>query len=129
MGWGDADLVNRWRETELAVAREQPRDPLDRIASEHGLVVVDTGYAYHVKSPDIDKATGLEAVSAELGLAPSDFLAVGDSENDAPTFDVVGRSVAVSNADKRAREAADVVTTAGFADGFLEAVDRFATRV
>jgi hydroxymethylpyrimidine pyrophosphatase-like HAD family hydrolase len=124
--WADADLVNRWRETELAVAREMPRDPLDRIASDHGLVVVDTGYAYHVKSPDIDKATGLQAVAEELGLAPDDFLAVGDSENDAPTFEVAGRSVAVGNADERALAAADHVTEASFADGFLEAVERFA---
>ena len=127
LGWGGADLVNRWRETEVAVAREMPLAPLKRIASDHGLVVVDTGYAYHVKSPDIDKGTGLNAVAAELGLAPSDFLAVGDSENDAPTFEIAGRSVAVANADERAREVADVVTGASYADGFLEAVERFGT--
>ena len=126
LGWGAADLVNRWRETELAVAREMPRDPLDRIAADHGLVVVDTGYAYHVKSPDTDKGAGLRAVAEELGLAPDDFLAVGDSENDAPTFEVAGRSVAVANADERARATAEYVTEAAFADGFLEAVERFA---
>ena len=127
LGWGGADLVNRWRETEVAVARTQPRDPLDRLAAEHGLVVVDTGYAYHVKSPDIDKGSGLAAVAAELGLVPDEFLAVGDSENDAPTFEVAGRAVAVANADERARASADDVTDAGYADGFLEAVERFAT--
>lgn len=126
LGWGNADLVNRWRETEVAVAREQPREPLDRLAAEHGLVVVDTGYAYHVKSPAIDKGTGLTAVGAELGLTPADFLAIGDSENDAPTFELAGRSVAVANGDDRALAAADHVTDAGYADGFLEAVERFA---
>jgi phosphoglycolate phosphatase (TIGR01487 family) len=127
LGWGEADLVNRWRETEVAVAREMPLGPLERLADEHGLVVVDTGYAYHVKSPDVDKGKGLAAVAEELGLATGDFLAVGDSENDAPTFEVAGRSVAVANADERALAAADHVTDAGYADGFLEAVERFAT--
>jgi phosphoglycolate phosphatase (TIGR01487 family) len=125
LGWGDADLVNRWRETELAVAREQPREPLDRIAGNHGLVVVDTGYAYHVKSPAADKGTGLDAVATELDRSPDAFLAVGDSENDVPTFEAAGLSVAVANADDRVRAAADHVTEAGYADGFLEAVERF----
>jgi hypothetical protein len=123
LGWGAADLVNRWRETELAVSRDSPLDPLEAVARDHGLVVVDTGFAYHVKSPDVDKASGLRAVADALGLAPDDFLAVGDSENDAPTFEVAGHAVAVANADDAAKRAADRVTSAGFADGFLEAVE------
>ncbi len=126
LGWGGADLVNRWRETELAVSREMPLAPLQTIAEEHGLVVVDTGYAYHVKSPDINKGKGLAVVAAELDLESRDFLAIGDSENDVSTFDVAGRSVAVANADDSALAAADHVTDAHFADGFLEAVERFA---
>ncbi|WP_302081155.1 phosphoglycolate phosphatase [Salinibaculum rarum] len=126
LGWGEADLVNRWRETELAVAREMPLEPLVEIASEHGLDVVDTGYAYHVKSPSVDKGSGLDVVAAELNLRSEAFLAVGDSENDVPTFEVAGRSVAVANADDLALAAADHVTAASFADGFLEAVERFA---
>ena len=122
LGWGGADLVNRWRETELAVAREMPLEPLRDIANEYGLVVVDTGFAYHVKSPDVDKGKGLEAVAAELGVDPADFFAVGDSENDVSTFEVAGDAVAVANADERARVAADRVTGAAYADGFLEAV-------
>lgn len=125
LGWGSVDPTNRWRETELAVAREQPREPLDRIAGNHGLVVVDTGYAYHVKSPAADKGTGLDAVATELDRSPDAFLAVGDSENDVPTFEAAGLSVAVANADDRVRAAADHVTEAGYADGFLEAVERF----
>jgi hypothetical protein len=122
LGWGAADLVNRWRETELAVSRESPLDPLAAIAADHGLEVIDTGYAYHVKSPGVDKGRGLLAVAEDLGRAPETFVAVGDSENDAPLFERAGRSVAVANADDRARAAADHVTTASHADGFLEAV-------
>lgn len=124
LGWGTVDPVNRWRETELAVSREQPLAPLVEIAERHGLAVVDTGYAYHVKSPDVDKGRGLESVAGLLGRDPSEFAAVGDSENDAELFDRVGRAFAVANADGTSKAAADAVTEGSFADGFLEALDR-----
>ena len=124
LGWGAVDMVNRWRETELAVSRDQPLEPLERIADEHGLTVVDTGYAYHVKSTAVDKGTGLETAARLLDREPGEFVAVGDSENDAEVFGVAGASYAVANADESATAAADVVTEASFADGFLEALDR-----
>jgi phosphoglycolate phosphatase (TIGR01487 family) len=123
LGWGGADLPNRWRETELAVSRESPLEPLERIAADHGLDVVDTGFAYHVKSAAIDKGVGLRAICTELGLDPETFLAVGDSENDVATFEAAGVSVAVANADEAALAAADHVTEGAYGDGFLEAVE------
>jgi len=122
LGWREIDFVNRWRETEIAVARDQPLAPLESIAFEHGLDVVDTGYAYHVKSPDVSKGQGLEVIADELGVDPETFLAVGDSENDVSTFDVAGEAVAVANADDAALATADWVTDGSYADGFLEAI-------
>ena len=124
LGWGESDLVNRWRETELAVSRERPLDLLRELAGEHGLNVVDTGFAYHVKSTDPNKGLALQTVAAELGYEPSDFAAVGDSVNDVEMFDVVGESYAVANADEHAQDAADEVLDESNADGFLAAVDR-----
>lgn len=123
LGWGPVDLVNRWRETEVAVSRSQPLEPLQQIAAGHGQEVVDTGYAYHVKSPDVDKDLGLETAADVLGYEPGDFLAVGDSENDAELFTIAGESYAVANADEHALAAADYVTEASYADGFLEALE------
>ena len=123
LGWGGADLVNRWRETELAVAREQPLEPLERIAAEHDLTVVDTGFAYHVKPAGFDKGTGLARVASALDRSPAEFASIGDSENDAPAFERAGIAVAVGNADDRARATADHVTDASYADGFLEAIE------
>jgi len=122
LGWRAIDFVNRWRETEIAVARDQPLAPLESIAAEHGLEVVDTGYAYHVKSPDVSKGQGLEVIADELEIDPGAFLAVGDSENDVSTFEVAGETIAVANADDAALAAADRVTDGSYADGFLEAV-------
>jgi phosphoglycolate phosphatase (TIGR01487 family) len=121
-GWGEADLVNRWRETEVAVGRTVPKAVVEELAEAAGLHVLDTGFAYHVTSPSVSKGRGLERLAAELDRAPADFVAVGDSENDAELFESVDRAVAVANADERARGAADHVTAASYAEGFLEAV-------
>jgi phosphoglycolate phosphatase (TIGR01487 family) len=129
LGWGNVDMVNRWRETEVAVARDQPLEPLERIAADHGMDVVDTGYAYHVKAPDVDKATGLETTARLLDLDTEEFAAVGDSENDAEMFGVTGRPFAVANADETAKAAADETTDASFADGFLGALGQLASTV
>ena len=123
LGWGEPDFVNRWRETEIAVSRDQPLAPLERIAAEHGLGVVDTGFAYHVKSPEVDKGRGLEAVAEALGRPVTGFAAVGDSANDADMFRVAGESYAVANADGAAKAAADTLLDESYADGFLAAVE------
>lgn len=128
-GWGGADLVNRWRETELAISRDSPLEPLERIAAEYGLEVVDTGYAYHVKSPGFTKGTGLTRLAGEREFDPGSVVAIGDSVNDVPAFELAHLGVAVANADTAALAAADHVTTAEFGDGFLEAVEWVCDRI
>ncbi len=119
LGWGGSDLVNRWRETEVAVNRASPLAPLEALAEDHGLEVVDTGYAYHVKDPAITKGEGLKAICAALDRPVEEFVAIGDSENDVSTFAVVGRSFAVANADETALAAADEITEERYAAGAL----------
>jgi len=123
LGWGPADLTNRWRETEIAVARDQPLGPLEEIAAEHGLEVVDTGFAYHVKSAGIEKGRGLKSVARLLDRDPGEFVAVGDSENDVSTFGVAGDSYAVANADEKAKRAADVVLDETYSEATLGVLD------
>jgi phosphoglycolate phosphatase (TIGR01487 family) len=122
LGWGALDIVNRWRETEVAVSRASPVEPLRELAAERGLDVVDTGFAYHVKSPAVDKGRALRTAADRLGLEGEDFVAIGDSENDAAAFQAAGRSFAVANADATAKRAADSVTEAAYSEGFLEAL-------
>ena len=123
LGWGDLDLANRWRETEIAVSHDAPLDPLSSIADDHGLEVVDTGFAYHIKSPTVSKGKALAAVAETLGVSLSSFVAVGDSENDVGMLERADESFAVANADPPARRAAETVTEGEYADGFLEAID------
>ena len=124
LGWGPEDTVNRWRETEIAVQRDQPVEPLREIAADHGLEVIDTGYAYHVKDPDVEKGEGVETIADHVGFDPAAAVAVGDSINDVSTFAVVGRSFAVANADDAAKAAADEVLADEHADGTLAVLER-----
>ncbi|WP_330632354.1 phosphoglycolate phosphatase [Halocatena halophila] len=127
-GWGGADLVNRWRETEYAVAIDQPLEPLRALAHEAGLRVFDTGYAYHVTDPSIDKGAGLCELCDRLSIDPASVVAIGDSENDVAMFEVAGEAIAVANADERAAAVADRQTSNGYASGVLEALESVVDR-
>ncbi|WP_394739362.1 phosphoglycolate phosphatase [Natronococcus roseus] len=124
LGWGEEDTVNRWRETEVAINLEQPIEPLREIAAEYGLEVVDTGYAYHVKDTNPNKGDGVETIADRVGFDLAETVAVGDSINDVSTFEAVGRSFAVANADAAATEAADEVLEEAHADGTLGVLER-----
>jgi len=119
IGWSLDGTVNRWRETEVALPLDANEALLREAAAEaDGAVdVVDTGYAYHVKPAGVSKGRALERLAATLGVAPAEFVAIGDSENDVSTFAVAGESYAVANADDAARDAADHVLEAGYMDG------------
>ncbi|RDI70443.1 phosphoglycolate phosphatase [Halopelagius longus] len=123
VGWGEFDPVNKWRETEVAVNLSADEDLLREVAAEYDLEVLDTGYAYHVKTPGIEKGDGLRAICETLDLDPAEFVAIGDSENDASTFEVAGRSYAVANADDVAKAAADEVLEESYMDGTLSVLD------
>ena len=126
LGWGAADTTNRWRESEIAASIDADEDLLREVAAEFDLEVVDTGYAYHLKTPGVEKGEGLVAVADLLDIDPSEFVAVGDSENDVSLFETAGTAYAVANADDRALAAADRVTDDGYFDGtrsVLEALE------
>ncbi|WP_423996859.1 HAD-IIB family hydrolase [Halorubrum trapanicum] len=129
IGWGDGDTVNRWRETEVALSTDVDAALLREVAAAvDDVEVVDTGYAYHVKSTSVSKGRALRVVADALGLAADEFVAVGDSENDVSTFGVAGESYAVANADAAAREAADEVVEDGFMDGTVSVLERLRER-
>ncbi|WP_434522317.1 HAD-IIB family hydrolase [Halorubrum sp. AS12] len=129
VGWGTGDTVNRWRETEVALSPDADAALLREVAATvDDVEVVDTGYAYHVKSTGVSKGRALGVVADALGVDPAAFVAVGDSENDVSTFGVAGESYAVANADDAAREAADEVVEEGFMDGTVSVLDRLRER-
>jgi hydroxymethylpyrimidine pyrophosphatase-like HAD family hydrolase len=66
----------------------------------------------------VTKAAGLDEVVRDLGIDPSDVLAVGDGRNDAEMLAWAGRGVAMGQAPLEVRQIADAVTGT-FAEGGL----------
>jgi len=78
--------------------------------------------AVMVLPPGCNKASGLKAALAEIGLSPRNVVASGDGENDHALFELSEYSAAVANAVPKLKEAADYVTVHHHGDGVLEIV-------
>jgi len=118
-------LSPTYRFTDLAFARTVPSAEVREILKDHPVQVIDTGYAIHLQAPGIDKGTALEALAEEMGLQPSDFLAIGDSVNDIHMLMMAGVGVTVANAHPDTKAAAEFIAEKEYGDGFVEAVSRY----
>lgn len=65
----------------------------------------------------VSKASGLDYIAQQLGVAPADALAIGDGRNDVEMFRWAGRGVAMGQAVEEVRDAADAVTLSVDEDG------------
>lgn len=115
----------RYRFTDIALERTFDASKAALRAEELGLPVeiIDTTYAVHIKDRRVDKGTGLKRISERMGLLPSDFAAIGDSNSDIPMYRLAGYRASVGNASEELKEISDYVSTASFGDGFAEIVD------
>jgi Cof subfamily protein (haloacid dehalogenase superfamily) len=73
----------------------------------------------------VSKASGLERVCRELGVAAADVLAIGDGRNDVEMLQWSGRGVAMGQAPLEVQEAADDVTRTVEEDGAAVELDRW----
>ena len=71
----------------------------------------------------VNKATGLEAALAELGLSAHNVVGVGDAENDHAFLSRCECAVVVANAIPSLKEEADLVTQGRHGEGVAELVD------
>jgi phosphoglycolate phosphatase (TIGR01487 family) len=114
-----------YRFSDLAFARTVPTDEVKTILRDHPVKVIDTGYAIHLQAPGIDKGTALLALAREIGMAPADFLAIGDSVNDTRMLTTAGIGITVANAHPDTKAAAQYVAEKEYGEGFVEAVEHY----
>ncbi len=72
-----------------------------------------------------NKGTGLLAVAKHFGMTADDCYVFGDSNNDAPMFDVAGHSIAMGNSCEELKAIADYVTDGVDDDGLYHAFEHF----
>jgi Cof subfamily protein (haloacid dehalogenase superfamily) len=77
--------------------------------------------------PSVHKASTVERLLAESGVAPEDVVAFGDMPNDLELIRWAGHGVAVGNAHPLLKEAADEVTASNDEDGVAIVIERFLT--
>jgi hydroxymethylpyrimidine pyrophosphatase-like HAD family hydrolase len=88
------------------------------------LQVVFNKGAVMILPSGVNKASGLVAALAELGLSPHNAVGVGDAENDHAFMRVCECSAAVANALPAVMNTADIVTKGDHGGGVAELIDR-----
>jgi HAD superfamily hydrolase (TIGR01484 family) len=110
-------IVSTWRPNETAVLEAIQSLGLDlQITFNKGAVMV--------LPSGVNKATGVRAALAELGISPHNAVGVGDAENDHGFVELCECAVAVENAIPALKETADLVTMQPRGGGVEELCER-----
>jgi hydroxymethylpyrimidine pyrophosphatase-like HAD family hydrolase len=72
----------------------------------------------------VDKAAALLTLGQQLGIAPTEMVAIGDAENDMTMLRLVGLGIAMGNASPEVQAVADWVTDTNNQDGVATAIAR-----
>lgn len=113
----------------IVATREPHESTVLQVIHDQGLelqVIFNKG-AVMVLPPGVNKATGLAAALAELGLSRHNVVGVGDAENDHAFLSQCECAAAVANALPAVKERADLVLKADHGAGVVELIDRLLT--
>jgi len=107
---------------ERTITAEQAMDILRREGLR--LIAVDSGFAIHIKDPEVNKGNALRKVASLLKISTAEIAAVGDALNDIEMLEVAGVSFAVANSDELVKRACTHVTSEPYGRGVAEAVEK-----
>jgi hypothetical protein len=117
---------SRMRLTGLTLERVvAPERAMDVFRKEGlNLVALDSGFAIHIKSPEVNKGNALRKVASLLGASMAELAAIGDALNDVEMLELAGVSFAVANAHELVKRVCTHVTSQPFGKGVAEAVEK-----
>ena len=98
-----------------ALASMLPSDCVGQFSYETYLEIIHRG---------VDKATALLALGKQLGIAPSEMIAIGDMDNDIAMLHMAAFGIAMGNAPVNVQAEADWVTDTNNRDGVAVAIER-----
>ncbi len=75
----------------------------------------------------VDKGVAVEKLMKHLDIKKDKVICIGDSYNDLPMLRRVGLGVAMGNAQKEVKEAADFITDSNDEDGIVKVIKKFMT--
>jgi phosphoglycolate phosphatase (TIGR01487 family) len=114
------------RLTGLTLKRTIKVEDASEILKREGLdlVAVDSGFAIHLRSPDVHKGNALRKVASLRKISLAEVAAIGDGPNDIEMLQVAGLSFAVANSDEAAKRACTHVTAEPHGKGVAEAIEK-----
>ena len=80
---------------------------------------------FEIYDKSAGKGNALINLSEILGFLQKEVVAIGDSNNDLDMMEKAGFSIAMENASKQVKKAADVVTSSNDRDGVAEAIMKY----
>jgi len=98
-----------------ALEKTLPTDCVGQFSYETYLEIINRG---------VDKATALLNLGQQLGIAPSEMVAIGDMENDVAMLRLAALGIAMGNAPLHVQAEADWVTDTNNRDGVAAAIEK-----
>ncbi|MFN4133236.1 MAG: phosphoglycolate phosphatase [Candidatus Hadarchaeales archaeon] len=113
------------RLTGLTIERNISTEDAQKIFSERGLnlVAVDSGFAIHIKEPEINKGNALALLAVRKNIGMAEIAAIGDGPNDVEMLGRAGLSFAVGNSSEDARRIATYHLEESYGKGVAKAVE------
>jgi phosphoglycolate phosphatase (TIGR01487 family) len=107
---------------ERTITAEQAMDVFRREGLK--LIAVDSGFAIHIKSPEVNKGTALRKLALILKISTAEIAAVGDGLNDIEMLEAAGVSFAVANSNELVKKVCTHITSEPYGRGVAEAVEK-----
>ncbi|MFW6110576.1 MAG: phosphoglycolate phosphatase [Thermoproteota archaeon] len=121
---------NRYRMVDCVIKRTLRRSKIDSVISEvEGVKLVDSGFAYHISSREVDKGEGLKIAGRLMGVSLRRIAAIGDSETDRDLLRTASFRLTLANAPASLRDIAHHITKKENGEGFAEATDVVLSRI
>lgn len=116
---------SRMRFTGATLERDVTAKQVMEVFREEGLnlVAVDSGFAIHIRAPQINKGNALRKVADLLGISIAEIAAIGDAPNDIELLKVAGLSFAPANSHEKVKKISNLMK-GSYGKGVEEAIDR-----
>jgi phosphoglycolate phosphatase (TIGR01487 family) len=115
----------RERYADVAFARNVPVQEVRDLLAGWNVTILDTNFAIHIQEAGFSKGGTFHNIAEGLSIPVSDFLAIGDSENDLDMIQTAGIGCCVGNAAEELKTAAVCVAHTMYGDGFVEIMFRY----
>ena len=120
-------LSPQYRFADVAFSRNVPAGEIPSLLHGFDVDVIDTGFAIHLQKKGNTKASAFNPLARKIGIAPEDFLAIGDGINDLELLKSAGIGATVANGYPDLKAVAAYVAQKEYGQGFIETLQVYSS--